>query len=227
MSLDDLYDDLVNEPNRYMVLDENPEKDDALIFRLQHDLATKMHNSDEIAKRYRLRNKDELREYLRAHPQIVVEAMKIRAAFNSEDGSEARVRTKFLRATEDLIIPIHHLVKDPHTPISARIDGFKQLQRGAGVDGAPTPAAAALKGGGSAFNLTINFAGGRSQNISGTTVTDPNSIPTIDMPKRGPVEEDGYPGSLDIHRRNELLAPPPTLSVGTTGSDDDEPVEEI
>jgi hypothetical protein len=177
----DVVEDLIDDPN-YMVLDPSPQLDDALILRLQYDLATGMHNSEVIARRYGLGGADSLREYLRQHPQIVFEARKLRTMFQSDEATEARIRTKFLRATEQLIIPIASLVADPRTPITSRIDGFKQIQRGAGVDGAAT--GKDTKTTGTAFSLTINFAGGRAQRIEGTTVLDAEAIPLPKQPPR-------------------------------------------
>ena len=189
-----------------MVLDQNPYHDDALIQRLQYDLATGMHQPDEIARRYGLKDKNELRNYLRQHPMLVEEARKIKALFNSAEGTETRVRAKFQRATEELIVPIAHVVRDPLTPVGARIDGFRQLQRGAGLDGAP----AAIRGNesrqtGTAFNLTINFAGGRQEVISGTTVIDASEIPPP-------------PGSLAEHLPTDERALVGRLMSPTTGS---------
>jgi hypothetical protein len=178
-----------------IILDQNPTADDALIARLQYDLATGMHQPDEIARRYGLKDKNELRNYLRQHPMLVEEARKIKALFNSSEGTETRVRAKFQRATEELIVPIAHVVRDPLTPVGARIDGFRQLQRGAGLDGAPT----VLRGSdgkstGTAFNLTINFAGGRQEVISGTTVLDADSIPPADQSRQLTTgSEEDYP----------------------------------
>src|SRR5215467_79943 len=138
-----------------LVLSENPQQDDALILRLTYDLALRMHSPEVIAKRYGLTDEIELRQYLRDHPAIIQDALKARAVFQSDESTEARIRTKFMRATEQLIIPIAALVADPKTPIAQRIDGFKQMQRGAGVDGAPAAAAKDAKALGSAFNLTI------------------------------------------------------------------------
>jgi hypothetical protein len=183
-----------------MVLDQNPYHDDALIQRLQYDLATGMHQPDEIARRYGLKDKNELRNYLRQHPMLVEEARKIKALFNSAEGTETRVRAKFQRATEELIVPIAHVVRDPLTPVGARIDGFRQLQRGAGLDGVSALARGdgAGRQTGTAFNLTINFAGGRQEVISGTTVLDADSIP-----------------------------PPSSGQLLTTGSEEDYPEEEV
>ena len=160
-----------------LTLSDSPQLDDALILRLQYDLATGMHNGEVIARRYGLRDENELKEYLRQHPGIVWEARRLRALFNSDEATEGRIRTKFMRATEQLIIPITALVADPRTPIAQRIDGFKQIQRGAGVDGAPSAAAKEQKALGTPFNLTINFAGGRQKTISATTVVDADEIP--------------------------------------------------
>ena len=163
--------------SQFMVLSENPQQDDALIYRLQWDLACLAHPLDEIAQRYRFQDKQELKDYLRQHPSIVKEALKLRALYNSDEATEQRVRQKFMQVTEHLIMPMAQLVKDTNTPIAARVDAFKQIQRGAGVDGAPPPALKGGGGGGTAFSLTINFAGGRRPEvIEGTTVVD-GSIP--------------------------------------------------
>jgi len=164
-----------------LVLSENPQLDDALILRMQYDLATGMHNSEVIARRYGLDGTNGLKDYLRQHPTIVNEARRLRALFMSDEATEGRIRTKFLRATEDLIIPMTALVADPRTPIAQRIDGFKQIQRGAGVDGAPAAAAREAKTG-TAFNLTINFTGVREQQISGTVLEAddlPGALPVV------------------------------------------------
>lgn len=163
-----------------LFLDENPLLDDALIMRLTYDLATRLHSSEVIAQRYGLTDKEALRKYLRAHPKIVSDAKKLHAAWESGPGTEERTRMKFLQATEELIIPIAGLVADPRTPLQARIDGFKQLQRGAGLDGMTAAAKAAAQGEqGKAFNLVINFAGGREQVISGEVV---DQVPHAQLP---------------------------------------------
>ena len=176
-------------------LAENPQLDDALILRMAYDLALGMHNPGVIARRYGLADEIELRGYLREHPQLVFEARRLRAMFNSDEATEQRIRTKFLRATEQLIIPMTALVADPRTPIAQRIDGFKQIQRGAGVDGAPAAAAKDQKNQGAPFNLTINFAaGGRQQHIAATTVVDADEIrPPVMAPMlRLSADEDEY-----------------------------------
>ena len=119
------------------IYDPNPAQEDALILRLQYDLAMGMHDAETIAHRYGLDGKDALKEYLRLHPVIVFEARKLRALYLSDEATEVRIRNKFMHATEQLIIPMTALINDPRTPIAQRIDGFKQFQRGAGVDGAP------------------------------------------------------------------------------------------
>lgn len=172
-----------------LVLDNNPQLDDALIQRLQYDLATKTHTYETIARRYGLTSVLELYQYLKDHPNILAEAKKLRALFDSDEGIEARVRTRFLHATESLIAPLHNLVADIRTPISARIDGFKQIQRGAGVDGAPPRDARGGTGNaGVPFQLNILFTNGQNTTISGTTVLDADEIP----PPPGDSEDDHF-----------------------------------
>jgi hypothetical protein len=110
---------------------------------------------------------------------ILAEAKKLRALFDSDESVETRVRMRFLHATESLIAPMHNLVADNRTPVSARIDGFKQIQRGAGVDGMPAErrGTGATGPSGTAFVLNINFRNGQSTKISGTTVLDADEIP--------------------------------------------------
>lgn len=180
-----------------LVLNDNPLLEDALIQRLQYDLATKTHNYETIAKRYGLKGEAELLRYLKQHPTVVAEAKKLRALFHSDENMEQRVRQRFLSATETLIAPIQHLVFDPSTPTAARIDGFKQLQRGAGIDGAPRDAPKGGVPGGSPFVLNINFRNGLSTRISGTTVLDADEIP------------------------------PPSTAVGLGDDGDDEFVEDV
>lgn len=182
---DDPLEDLDNrrdEDGVLEVLNRAPQVDDALILRLTYDLATKFHKPEILAKRYGMRDRDELKDYLREHPQVVTQARKLHAIFASDESAEERVRMKFLHATENLIIPMAGLVADPHTPLSARIDGFKQIQRGAGLDGAASSSARGAMGrdgqGGHPFNLVINFAGGREKVVlDATTVSDGDFIP--------------------------------------------------
>ena len=164
--------------SQFMVLSENPQQDDALIYRLQWDLACLAHPLDEIAQRYRFQDKQELKDYLRHHPSIVKEGAEVARPLQQRRSHRAAgAPVKFMQVTEHLIMPMAQLVKDTNTPIAARVDAFKQIQRGAGVDGAPPPALKGGGGGGTAFSLTINFAGGRRPEvIEGTTVVD-GSIP--------------------------------------------------
>lgn len=162
-----------------LVLDNNPQLDDALIQRLEYDLATQIHPYEAVARRYGLQNVAELHQYLLDHPQVLAAAKKLRALHDSEEGIEARLRLKFQHATETLIAPMQHLAADNRTPVSSRVDAFKQLQRGAGMDGLPPAArgAGAAGPGGTAFVLNINFRNGQSTRISGTTVLDADEIP--------------------------------------------------
>lgn len=181
-----------DEEEELLTLDDNPLLDDALILRLTYDLATKLHKPEIIAHRYGLRGREELRRYLLDHPKIVQEARKLSAMYQSDGASEERVRMKFLQATEELIIPIAGVVADPRTPLTARIDGFKQLQRGAGLDGLTSNAKnQQQRDAGQPFNLTISFAGGREAlNINATTVVEDDLIPPPPSPFPDEITDD-------------------------------------
>jgi len=184
-----------------LVLDDNPLLDDALILRLTYDLATKLHKPEVIAHRYGLGGVEDLKSYLKSHPAVVQRARKLHALFESDGASEERVRMKFLQATEELIIPMAGMVADPRTPLSARIDGFKQIQRGAGLDGLSANAKAQQgKDAGQPFQLVINFAGGREAfNLNATTVVEPDEIPLPLLPGTAIGQEDeGDQEEVDI-----------------------------
>jgi hypothetical protein len=184
-------------------LSPNAQLDDALILRLTYDLASRLHSPRAIAHRYGLLDEDQLRDYLIGHPEVVQEAQKLAAIFESDGAAEDRVRMKFLHATEHLIVPMAGLVADPKTPLGARIDGFKQIQRGAGMDGLSSTQRAAQQAGsgGQPFNLTITFTGGPPPiTIQGTTgsgalsdeprLPGPMSDVDADYDTTGPVDDD-------------------------------------
>lgn len=169
--------------DKVLVLSEKPAHDDALIQRLQYDLAIKIHPPTEIARRYGFFDLDELREYLTMHPGIVENVKKIRALFESEEGIETRMRAKFQFATEALIPTMADLVASDNVPIAQRIDGFKQLQRGAGMDGSRSNADGPA---GQRFVLNIMFGGDQNMRIAGVVPEDASTIPPppqADFPK--------------------------------------------
>ena len=165
--------------DQVMILSDNPQKDDALIQRLQYDLATGVHPPAEIARRYGLFDVAELKTYLLLHPEIVDRVKKLRAMYQSEAGIEDRMRSMFQYATEDLIPIMHDIVKHPSIPIAQRIDSFKQLQRGAGMDGQRAEKDGQLAG--QRFVLNIMFDGGQDVRLSGTAPIDPQAIPSPPM----------------------------------------------
>jgi hypothetical protein len=170
-------------PTTSMVLSENPQLDDALILRLQYDLAIGIHLPDAIAQRYGLRDKEDLREYLRRHPQIVENARKAKALVDSNQSVEGRVRIKAMYATEDLIHTTHEIAQDIRTPMQQRLDAFKQLSRVAGVDGLrdKTPTTGS---GGHSFVLNILFTD-ETKTIQGTVVDSAQVAP----PPMGTISE--------------------------------------
>jgi hypothetical protein len=144
------------QPSYPRTLDPNPALDDALILRLQYDLAAKIHPRATIAQRYGFNGIGGLLNYLSSHPQIVENVKKTRAIIESDEGSEGRVRLKALHATEALIPAAAGIAMDPRIAPQQRIDAFKQLSRVAAVDGSAA-AAMAKAGSGAAFTLNILF----------------------------------------------------------------------
>jgi hypothetical protein len=165
-----------------IVLSENPQLDDALILRLQYDLALGIHLPDAIAQRYGLPDKKALWEYLRRHPRIVEGARKMKALAESDQGVEERLRLKAMHATEDLIHTTHELAQDIRTPMQQRLDAFKQLSRVAGVDGLRDKATTGSGGVGHSFVLNILFSGGDQKTIEGTVVDNDAILPPGALP---------------------------------------------
>lgn len=158
-----------------IVLDDNPAIDDALILKLQYDLALQLHPFEEIATRYGLGTIERLHKYLLGHPNVIGGVKKLRAVLESEEGVETRVRLKALAATENLIIPTASIAADPRIPAQQRIDAFKQLNRVGGVDGsqAANKNAAMI---GANFVLNIHFRNGGDETIV-ATVANPDELP--------------------------------------------------
>jgi len=160
-------------------LSDIPDQDEALILRLQYDIATGVHTPDTIAKRYGMKDEAELRVFLRDHPQICKNIERMIAVFESDAATDERVRFKFLNATEDLILPMAHIAGNLDIPPQIRIDAFKQIQRGAGVDGVGAGKERGGIGSGQQFVLNIMFRGGKPENIIGETVTNADEIPSM------------------------------------------------
>jgi hypothetical protein len=163
------------------VLDPDPQLDDALILRLQYDVAAKIHTYDEVATRYGLTNSAALWRYLKQHPGVVKGIKKLRATIESEEGAETRVRLKALLATEELIGPTAGIAIDPKHTAQSRIDAFKQVSRIAGVDGL----SAALKAqqlSGNQFTLNILFRDGQRDLTVSTSPDAPVSLPKTVLP---------------------------------------------
>jgi len=148
-----------------IVLDDNPAVDDAMILKLQYDLALQLHPFEEIAIRYGLGTSERLYKYLRGHPNVVANVKKLRAMLESEEGVESRVRIKALAATENLILATASIAADPRIPAQQRIDAFKQLNRVGGVDGsnAANSKHAAI---GANFVLNIHFRSGEEKIVA-------------------------------------------------------------
>ena len=171
-----------------VLLSDNPERDDQLILRLQYDIAAHIHDYATIAKRYGFASDQELFQFLAAHPNIRLNIRKIRAAFESEEGAEQRVRLKAQQATEFLIAGTASIAADPRVTAQQRIDAFKQLARVGGLDGGAAAIAAKQANAGAAFTLNIHFRD-RTETIA-TTVVDADELPAPSIPMLGNLQDE-------------------------------------
>lgn len=179
-------------------LSDNPDIDDALIQKLTYDLAVGLHSAQAIARRYGMTGVDSLKQYLMAHPYVVKDAQNLRAAFMSDASTEERVRMKFLKATERLIVPLANIAHSPRTPLNARIDAFKQIQRGAGLDGMGSASRGtnSQRDGGHPFNLIINFSGTQPFKLEAEDIHSSATAP-LQITEATTVVEDDEPNAID------------------------------
>lgn len=152
-----------------------PQLDPQLRQPLRFDLVNKIHDYETIGNRYGLGGKQGLEDYLRSDPEFCAEVGKMRALVSSDMGAEKRCRLKAAIASEELVARIAGIVANPATAGGVAIDGFKQLNRMAGVDGIP----AASKDGhaqvGTAFTINFQFSGGRTETLT-TTIVEAQAI---------------------------------------------------
>lgn len=142
---------------------------------LRYDLVNKITDYETIGERYGFGGKAGLIKFLHSDPEFCAEVGKMRAAISSDMNAQDRCRVKAAHASEELVAPIAGLVANPATPAATRIDGFKQLNRMAGVDGIPAAGKSGDAAPGTQFSLTINMPDGRSETIT-TVVEAPAAI---------------------------------------------------
>jgi len=85
--------------------------------------------------------------------RMLAEAQK---EWNAADSTKRRVQAKALASLEISLPNIHHLINDPRTAATARIDGARLLQNLAGMAG---PVNTNLGDGSGGVSININFGG--------------------------------------------------------------------
>lgn len=146
-------------------MDPDPEMDDAMLMRLQYDLAIGIHTPEELAQRYGFSDSADLQAYFARRPSLISATAKMKALFESDEGTETRVRAKAMLAAEKLIPPVARIAGNPHVAPQQRIDAFKQLSRVGGLDGSAAALAAKAGQGGTPFTLNIMFRNHPSERL--------------------------------------------------------------
>lgn len=85
--------------------------------------------------------------------RMLIEAQK---EWNAADSTKRRVQAKALASLEVSLPNIHHLINDPRTAATARIDGARLLQNLAGMAG---PVNTNIGDGSGGVSININFGG--------------------------------------------------------------------
>jgi hypothetical protein len=142
---------------------------------LRYDLVNKIHDYETIAERYGFGDKAGLIRFLQSEPEFSADVGRLRSLLGSDMSAQERCRLKAAIASEELVARIAGIVANPGTTAAAAIDGFKQLNRMAGVDGIPATGKNGEATPGTQFSLTINMPDGRSETIT-TVVEAPTAI---------------------------------------------------
>lgn len=152
--------------------------DEELLPKFVNDIAQGIYDYDTIGERYGLGDAQGVYWVLENNPYIRRLAQRAKAAFDSDEAVDKRVRLKAGLAVERLIPQIADIVDRADTPTGQKIDGFHKLMRAAGTDGAvaaPTKWGEA-GGGGPTFTLNFIWSDGRKEAVLTTVNPSPPLI---------------------------------------------------
>lgn len=141
--------------------------DEELLEKFITDVAQGIYDYDTIGERYGLGDAAGVFWVLQNNPYIRRLAKRAKAAFDSDEAVDKRVRLKAGLAVERLIPQIADLVDKADTPTGQKIDGFHKLMRAAGTDGAvPAPTKWGEAGAaGPTFTLNFIWSDGRKEAV--------------------------------------------------------------
>lgn len=151
------------------------------------DLARRIFEKDEIAKRWGFVDEPHMRAWLALHPEFVKDVLELRRLNDADENVLDRVQHKSAHATEHIIPNLVAIVTDPNTSAKDKIDAGNLIAKmGGSLTHAQPKTPTTGGGGGQVTNFAIYFQGAKPKSFS-TTVVPSNAIPdlggqTIDVP---------------------------------------------
>jgi hypothetical protein len=142
--------------------------DSELVMKFALDMAQGIFGLGVLAVRYGFVNRVVMLRFIQDNPYVQRLIQQYKAAYESDDAVERRVRLKAGLSVEALIPHIANLAGMKETPIGQRIECFHKLMRAAGTDGAPAqPSRFSGDGGSGGTTFTLNFiwSDGRKETV--------------------------------------------------------------
>lgn len=132
-------------------------RDEASLMSFVTDMAQGIQHIETICARYGFINRAVLYHFIDNNPAVARLIQQHKAAYDSDDNVERRIRLKAGLSVEATIHHMFNIIRADATPVSQKIDCFHKLLRAAGTDGAPPAARAGDMAGGGGPSFTLNF----------------------------------------------------------------------
>jgi hypothetical protein len=124
--------------------------------RLIVDLVANIRFQADVLKQYGLTDKQLAAKML--NPGFAAHFRATQAAWNSDMNAQERIRLKAAFILEDSLPDLGRIVKNPQTPVNAKLAAIESLTKISTVANVPKQADG---GGGEKHSITINIGGGR------------------------------------------------------------------
>lgn len=144
------------------VVGADPSMDKATLYAFCVDTAQRIHEYDDIAKRYGFGSEARMIEFMRAHPPVIKRIKELRAVWESDESVELRLRKLAGHSLLEAIPDTASIMFDKQVTPGVRLEALRAHARIAGVDSpphVPTGGAAGQVGGRFSVQIVFNNAG--------------------------------------------------------------------
>jgi hypothetical protein len=149
--------------------------DTDLLHRFVADMAQGIYPYDVIAERYGFGDWETMFNFLSEAPPVRKLIQQHKAAYESNDAVQDRVRLKAGLATEASIARVQNLIMDPQTPNGQVLAGYEALAKTAGTYGNP-PVPKEWGGGGGTggpvLNVNFIYSDGRRETLTAMPIIE-------------------------------------------------------